>query len=77
MSAFFNDGTFLGVLDHTRRFSRLAKQTTFVSSHLRSDFILTWTQGGVIDSNEEEIVKKLDFSIKLLAGKQLMWRGSL
>jgi len=26
----------------------------------------------VIDSNEEEIVKKLDFSIKVLAGKQLM-----
>jgi len=26
----------------------------------------------VIDSNEEDVVKKLDFSIKVLAGKQLM-----
>jgi len=33
-------------------------------------------QGGVIDSNEEEIVKKLDFSIKVLAGKQSMRRES-
>jgi len=31
----------------------------------------------VIDSNEEEIVKKLDFSIKILAGKQpLLFRSS-
>jgi hypothetical protein len=31
----------------------------------------------VIDSNEEEVVKKLDFSIKILAGKQLMWRENI
>jgi len=30
----------------------------------------------VIDSNEEEIVKKLDFSIKILAGKQSLLRKS-
>ena len=68
---------FIGAPDHTKRFSRLAKQTTFVSGHLRSDFVLTWDKGGVIDSNEEEIVKKLEFSIKMLAGKQSTWRKSL
>jgi hypothetical protein len=67
-----NNKTFPGALDHTKRFSTLAKQTMFVSSCSCPDSALTRTQGGVIDSNEEEIVKKLDFSIKLLAGKQLI-----
>jgi len=31
----------------------------------------------VIDSNEEEVVKKLDFSIKILAGKQSLLRKKL